>query len=119
MKFEISSNPNDFLKVLKSNDLLPFQMTNKEYLSLRPNLVEWMTESQGKLKLSKSTLFTALHYLDKVMEKSPNLSKQLQLYSMGCIFLAAKANEFDEKIPFISEIKLPYSLKILISSSSS
>ena len=57
-----------------------------------------------KLKFSFNTIHLAIFYLDSFLSQENIPSFQHQLYSLTCIFIAAKAIELDERIPFISKL---------------
>lgn len=57
-----------------------------------------------KLKFSFNTIHLSIFYLDSFLSQEAIPSYQHQLYSLTCIFIAAKAIELDERIPFISKL---------------
>jgi len=57
-----------------------------------------------KLKFSFNTIHLAIFYLDFFLSTENIPSYQHQLYSLTSIFIAAKAIELDERIPFISKL---------------
>ena len=57
-----------------------------------------------KLRFSLNTIYLAIFYLDEFLSKENIPPNHHQLFSLTSIFIAAKAIELDEKIPFISKL---------------
>lgn len=57
-----------------------------------------------RLRFSFNTIHLAIFYLDYYLSQENIPTYQHQLYSITCIFIAAKAIELDEKIPFVSKL---------------
>jgi len=60
---------------------------------MREILVDWMVEVQLKFKLKEETLFLAIHFLDRFLERRLVTRTKLQLVGCTALLLAAKYEE--------------------------
>ena len=56
---------------------------------MRAILVDWMVEVSCEYNMSSQTLFLAVNYVDRLLEKIPFARSTLQLLGITCILLAA------------------------------
>ncbi|CAD8202871.1 unnamed protein product [Paramecium octaurelia] len=99
MKYNTFFNP---LKIL-SNILAP--MTIAKHQIARLPIIDFLEQASERLNLSTNTAFLAITYIDHFFNKGNVNENQIFLYAAAALMLAAKAQELDERIPFISKLK--------------
>ncbi|CAK57483.1 unnamed protein product (macronuclear) [Paramecium tetraurelia] len=90
------------LKIL-SNILAP--MTIAKHQIARLPIIDFLEQASERLNLSTNTAFLAITYIDHFFNKGNVNENQVFLYAAAALMLAAKAQELDERIPFISKLK--------------
>ncbi|CAD8083518.1 unnamed protein product [Paramecium primaurelia] len=99
MKYNTFFNP---LKIL-SNILAPLTITQHQIARLP--IIDFLEQASERLNLSTNTAFLAITYIDHFFNKVNVNENQIFLYAAAALMLAAKAQELDERIPFISKLK--------------
>ncbi|CAD8112682.1 unnamed protein product [Paramecium sonneborni] len=99
MKYNTFFNP---LKIL-GNILTP--LTIAQHQITRLPIIDFLEQTSERLNLSTNTTFLAITYIDHFFNKVSVDEKLIFLYAAAALMLAAKAQELDEKIPFISKLK--------------
>ncbi|CAD8082288.1 unnamed protein product [Paramecium primaurelia] len=99
MKYNTFFNP---LKIL-ANILAPLKITQHQIARLP--IIDFLEQASERLNLSTNTTFLAITYIDHFLNKINVNEKQIFLYAAAALMLAAKAQELDERIPFISKLK--------------
>ncbi|CAD8166498.1 unnamed protein product [Paramecium pentaurelia] len=99
MKYNTFFNP---LKIL-SNILAP--LTIAQHQIARLPIIDFLEQASERLNLSTNTAFLAITYIDHFFNKVNVNENQIFLYAAAALMLAAKAQELDERIPFISKLK--------------
>ncbi|CAD8115801.1 unnamed protein product [Paramecium sonneborni] len=99
MKYNTFFNP---LKIL-TNILAP--LTIAQHQITRLPIIDFLEQTSERLNLSTNTAFLAITYIDHFFNKVSVDEKQIFLYAAAALMLAAKAQELDERIPFISKLK--------------
>ncbi|CAD8208333.1 unnamed protein product [Paramecium pentaurelia] len=99
MKFNAYFNP---IKVLQSilSEGLP-----KGPAKHRQQIIEFILQASERLNLSLNTSFLAINYIDEYFSKITINENQTYLFVATALMLAAKAQELDERVPFISKLK--------------
>jgi len=70
---------------------------------MRAILVNWLIEVAQEYKLRKETLFNAINYADRFLQKHENIQRNfLQLIGITCILIAAKYEEIE--VPRVDEL---------------
>ncbi|KAM3142663.1 hypothetical protein pb186bvf_005322 [Paramecium bursaria] len=92
----------DPIKILE-HSLLSRTITSQ--FQYRQQVIEFLEQATERLRLSNNTLILAIQYLDEYFELQQVNDQQVFLYAATALMLAAKAQELDERIPFISKLK--------------
>lgn len=77
--------------------------TQPHHLPFRKKVIEWMESLVGKFGYQQATLNLAVGYFDAVLSLFTVTTAQIKLISYISLFIAAKMEEKDEKIPLIEE----------------
>ncbi|CAD8122721.1 unnamed protein product [Paramecium sonneborni] len=99
MKFNAFFNP---IKVLES---ILFEGVPKGPAKQRQQIIEFILQASERLNLSLNTSFLAINYIDEYLSKVTINENQTYLFVASALMLAAKAQELDERVPFISKLK--------------
>ncbi|CAD8194653.1 unnamed protein product [Paramecium octaurelia] len=99
MRYNAFFNPINIL-----NNALAPQIIQKHQINRQP-VIDFIEQASERLNLSANTQFLAITYLDHYFNKQGVNEEQIYLYAATALMLAAKAQELDEKIPFISKLK--------------
>ncbi|CAK58015.1 unnamed protein product (macronuclear) [Paramecium tetraurelia] len=99
MRYNAFFNPMNIL-----NNALAPQIIQKHQINRSP-VIDFIEQASERLNLSATTQFLAIAYLDHYFNKQGVNEEQIYLYAATALMLAAKAQELDEKIPFISKLK--------------
>lgn len=86
----------EYFKATESRRLpSPAYMAKQQEISqkMREILVDWLIEVHWKFKLSHETLFLAVNYLDRFLERRAVGKKKLQLVGCSALLLASKYEE--------------------------
>ncbi|CAD8104805.1 unnamed protein product [Paramecium primaurelia] len=99
MKYSAFFNP---IKVLQSilSEGIPIGPIKQ-----RQQIIEFILQASEKLNLSLNTSFLAINYIDEYLSKVTINENQTYLFVATALMLAAKAQELDERVPFISKLK--------------
>ncbi|CAD8112257.1 unnamed protein product [Paramecium sonneborni] len=71
----------------------------------RQEFIEFILQVSERLNLSINTCFLAINYIDQYFNKVAVNENQTYLFVSTALMLAAKAQELDERVPFISKLK--------------
>ncbi|CAD8208003.1 unnamed protein product [Paramecium pentaurelia] len=71
----------------------------------RQQFIEFILQVAERLNLSINTCFLAINYIDEYFNKVTVNENQTYLFVSTALMLAAKAQELDERVPFISKLK--------------
>ncbi|CAD8207174.1 unnamed protein product [Paramecium octaurelia] len=71
----------------------------------RQQFIEFILQVSERLNLSINTSFLAINYIDEYFNKVAVAENQTYLFVSTALMLAAKAQELDERVPFISKLK--------------
>ncbi|CAD8194273.1 unnamed protein product [Paramecium octaurelia] len=71
----------------------------------RQQFIEFILTVSERLNLSINTCFLAIDYTDEYFNKATVNENQTYLFVSTALMLAAKAQELDERVPFISKLK--------------
>ncbi|TMW55096.1 hypothetical protein Poli38472_013858 [Pythium oligandrum] len=75
-----------------------------EYLKYRRVLVDWMSEVGEEMQIRKTTIHTAIAYLERILTVGKLPAKdRFQLLALSCLMIAAKYHGPEEEVPPISE----------------
>ncbi|CAD8169506.1 unnamed protein product [Paramecium pentaurelia] len=99
MRYNAFFNPINIL-----NNALAPQIIQKHLINRQP-VIDFIEQASERLNLSATTQFLAINYLDHYFNQQGINEEQIYLYAATALMLAAKAQELDEKIPFISKLK--------------
>ncbi|CAD8113434.1 unnamed protein product [Paramecium sonneborni] len=99
MRYNAFFNPTNIL-----NNALSSQMIQQHQINRQP-FIDFIEQASERLNLSANTQFLAITYLDHYFNQQGINEKEIFLYAATALMLAAKAQEIDEKIPFISKLK--------------
>ncbi|CAD8123798.1 unnamed protein product [Paramecium sonneborni] len=99
MKFNAFFNP---IKVLES---ILLEGVPKGPAKQRQQMIEFILQASDRLNLSLNTSFLAINYIDEYLSKVTLNENQIYLFVASALMLAAKAQELDERVPFISKLK--------------
>ncbi|KAJ1492833.1 hypothetical protein T484DRAFT_1880252 [Baffinella frigidus] len=102
--FDAPWMPGTDLQYLKNlQKLNPQYNPHLKYVSYRTLLVSFIIDFCEDLKLQHVTVHRALNYLDRLLSKRPDVSRQsYQLVATACIFVAAKFEEQPNNVPTLS-----------------
>ncbi|XP_065649938.1 cyclin-J isoform X2 [Hydra vulgaris] len=97
----------EILLVLRSKELeIPKFHGTSSQLCYRRLLIDWLAVISEKLFLSHGILHLSVVYMDTMMEKWEfSKRSQLNLLALCCLWIAAKLDETDNRIPLISTLK--------------
>ncbi|CAD8117297.1 unnamed protein product [Paramecium sonneborni] len=99
MRYNAFFNPINILNNALSSQLIQQHQINRQAV------IDFIEQASERLNLSANTQFLAIMYLDHYFNQQGINEKQIFLYAATALMLAAKAQEIDEKIPFISKLK--------------
>ncbi|CAD8190700.1 unnamed protein product [Paramecium pentaurelia] len=99
MRYNAFFNPTNIL-----NKALAPQIIQQHQINRQP-VIDFIEQASERLNLSANTSFLAITYLDNIFYQQGINEDQIFLYAATALMLAAKAQELDEKIPFISKLK--------------
>ncbi|CAD8205001.1 unnamed protein product [Paramecium pentaurelia] len=99
MKYNAFFNP---IKVLQGM-MLDSQPNGP--IKQRQQFIEFILQVSERLNLSINTSFLAINYIDEYFNKVNVNENQTYLFVSTALMLAAKAQELDERVPFISKLK--------------
>ncbi|CAK83860.1 unnamed protein product (macronuclear) [Paramecium tetraurelia] len=99
MRYNAFFNPTNIL-----NKALDPQIIQQHQINRQP-VIDFIEQASERLNLSANTSFLAITYLDNFFNQQGIHEDQIFLYAATALMLAAKAQELDEKIPFISKLK--------------
>jgi hypothetical protein len=75
-----------------------------QYIKHRRIIVEWMFETGEEFKLNTFVTHSAVRYLDRLLSEWDVDKDKWQLIAIGCLLVAAKYEEEDERIPSINDL---------------
>lgn len=78
---------------------------------LRGKMVAWMKSICQKLNYQQKTVHYSVSYMDAIFSKCKIMRKQFKLICFVCIYLAAKLEEKEKNLPYISAILQQFSNK--------
>ncbi|CCI44075.1 unnamed protein product [Albugo candida] len=82
----------------------PEYSKESEYLKYRRVLVDWMSEVGEEMRVRKTTIHSAIAYLERILMIGPLPSKdRFQVLALSCILIAAKYNGPECEVPPMSE----------------
>ncbi|CAD8210583.1 unnamed protein product [Paramecium octaurelia] len=99
MKFSAFFNP---IKVLQN---ILSEGFPKGPIKQRQQIIEFILQASERLNLTLNTSFLAINYIDEYLSKVTINENQTYLFVATALMLAAKAQELDERVPFISKLK--------------
>lgn len=74
------------------------------HLCVRSQMIKWIKYLVLKLKYSRKTYHLSVSYIDFVFTLCNVQEKEFKLVCFVCMYMAAKMEEKDEKIPYIEVI---------------
>lgn len=95
--------PQALAQMIKRQSKNRYFNTAPHHLPFRAKVLAWMESLVCKFGYQQSTLHLAVGYFDAVLSLYTVTTAQLKLISYICLFLAAKMEEKDEKIPLVEE----------------
>lgn len=90
-------------QMIKKQSKNRYYNTHPHHLPFRHKVFDWMESLVAKFGYQQSTLHLAVGYFDAVLSLFTVTTAQIKLISYICLFIAAKMEEKDEKIPLIEE----------------
>ena len=98
------SNSNGIMSaMIRTQSNNRYYNANAPNLQSRGSLIEWMRALCQTLSYSESTCYLAISYLDAVLSLYVIKDNQLKLIGYVAVYVAAKMEEEDAKIPLIDE----------------
>jgi len=77
----------------KGRDCWDFAPDTEVNQQMRAILIDWLVEVVEEYGLKMETLFLAVNYIDRVLERKPVARATLQLVGVTCLFVACKYEE--------------------------
>jgi len=74
------------------------------YQECRGPLIDWMAQVCDVCRLKPITLHTSVVFLDTVLDMYPVAKTRLQLVGLCCVFISAKIEEQEDRVPRISRL---------------
>lgn len=76
---------------------------NAKFLKYRADLVEWISDICKEMRCRKMILYSAVRYMDRILQTNKVVKDNLQLVAMCCFLIAAKYEGPEDVVPSISE----------------
>lgn len=98
-----ANSANVLSQMIKKQSKNRYYNTHPHHLLYRRKVFDWMESLVAKFGYQQSTLHLAVGYFDAVLSLFTVTTAQIKLIAYICLFIAAKMEEKDEKIPLIEE----------------